>query len=335
MAITFSKNSNLNDELWKTIDTALTTVMQDTDNEKNNDDDLVKTLFREGKSKKFGEKKGGMTEFGNFQPVDEGEAGIQDEIQQGFTKLIEHTPFLKTFTVTREMKDDGMLDTAKLAAANYVRSYKRSRAQFASSCLCGEGSTFDYEGRNLDRTTGDGLALFSTAHPGKKSGVATQSNCFTNAFGTDATMLYKLRSYGRNLKNSSGNVMGYNFDTIIIPSDAWDLEELIKRIIGSERVVGSDFNDTNTQKGAWKLVVNHRWQVNSTSSRPYILSSSEAMRDLDAAVFYDRCVLDVKSEENLKTRNLDYSGYCRFSAGFYDWRAFILGGAAAGTALSY
>ena len=58
MAITFSKNSNLNDELWKTIDTALTTVMQDTDNEKNNDDDLVKTLFREGKSKKFGEKKG-------------------------------------------------------------------------------------------------------------------------------------------------------------------------------------------------------------------------------------------------------------------------------------
>ena len=40
MAITFSKNSNLNDELWKTIDTALTTVMQDTDNEKNNDDDL-------------------------------------------------------------------------------------------------------------------------------------------------------------------------------------------------------------------------------------------------------------------------------------------------------
>ena len=51
MAITFSKSSGLNDDLWKVTDTTLRMVMQDTDNEKNNDDELVKAMFNVKKSK--------------------------------------------------------------------------------------------------------------------------------------------------------------------------------------------------------------------------------------------------------------------------------------------
>ena len=135
MAITFSKSSGLNDDLWKVTDTTLRMVMQDTDNEKNNDDELVKALYNVNTSKKFGEKVGSMTEFGNFEAVTEGGNYIQDELQAGYSKLIEHTPFLKGFVCTREMRDDGQIDTMKIAAANFVRSYKRSRAQFASDAL--------------------------------------------------------------------------------------------------------------------------------------------------------------------------------------------------------
>lgn len=333
MAVIFSKHGGLNDEAWKTIDTELSMVIQDTDTEKNKDDELVKALFNVKTSKKFGEKQGSMTEFGNFEEVTEGDNGIQDDYNMGFSKLIEHHQFIKTFMCTREAKDDGNIDLMKQTAANFVRAYKRSRAQYASDALVAEGSTFVYGAKSYDKTTGDGKALFATDHPGKKTGVPVQSNVFTNAFGTDATMLYTLANIGRNFKNQSGNVMGYNFDTIIIPGNVPDLEDLIKRIIHSHQIVNSANNDINTQEGIWKLIVDHRWTA-AAGKKPYILMSSEAQRELNAGVFFDRVPLDVSNEVLNKSRNLEWSGYARWSAGFNNWAAYILGGADNGTTLS-
>ena len=333
MAVTFSKHGGLNDEAWKVIDTELSMVIQDTDTEKNKDDELVKALYNVKTSKKFGEKQGSMTEFGNFVEVSEGDNAIQDDVQMGFSKLIEHKQFLKGFTCTREAKDDGDIDMMKIAAANFVRAYKRSRADFASACLTAEGTTFTYGGKTYDKTTGDGKGLFATDHPGKKTGVGVQSNVYTNAFGNNTQMLYTLANIGRNFKNQSGNVMGYDFDTIVIPGNAPELEDLVKRIIHSSQIVGSNNNDINTQEGLWKLVVDHRWTV-STEKKPYIILSSEALKELNGGVFYDRVPLDVANEVDINSRNLVWSGYTRFSAGFYDWRYAIMGGAQAGTTLS-
>ena len=333
MAVTFSKHGGLNDEAWKVIDTELSMVIQDTDTEKNKDDELVKALFNVKKSKKFGEKQGSMTEFGNFVEVSEGDNAIADDIQMGFSKLIEHTQFIKGFTCTREAKDDGNIDMMKAAAANFVRSYKRSRAQFASDALVTEGTTFLYGGKSYDKTTGDGKGLFATDHPGKRTGVEVQSNVFTNPFGSNATMLYTLANIGRNFKNQSGNVMGYEFDTIVLPGNVPDLEDLCKRIIHSSQIVGSNNNDINTQKGNWKLVIDHRWAA-AAGTKPYIILSSEAQRELNAGVFFDRVALDVANEVDISSRNLKWSGYARWSAGFYDWRFAIMGGAQAGTTLS-
>lgn len=333
MAVMFSKHGGQNDEAWKVIDTELSMVIQDTDTEKNKDDELVKALYNVKTSKKFGEKQGSMTEFGNFEEVTEGDNGIADDYSMGFSKLIEHHQFIKTFLCTREARDDGNIDMMKQTAANFVRAYKRSRAQYASDALVAEGSTFIYGGKSYDKTTGDGKGLFATDHPGKKTGVPVQSNVFTNAFGNDVTMLYTLANIGRNFKNQSGNVMGYTFDTIVIPGNAPRLEELIKRILGSDQLVGSNYNDINTQKGIWKLVVNHRWEA-ASGTEPYIIMSSEAQRDLNAGVFFDRVALDVSNEVLNKSRNLEWSGYARWSAGFNNWAAYIMGGAQSGTTLS-
>ena len=333
MGIVFAKNSGLNDDLWKVNDQIVRAVLQDTDNEKNNDDELVTALFSVKKSDKFGEKMTGLTEMANFEIVDEGDAGVQDEIQQGFSKLIEHKQFIKTFTCTAEMNEDNDIDTMKTAASNFVRAYKRTRAQYASDALTKEGASFIFGGKTLDKTTGDGKALFAVDHLGKKAGVATQSNVFTNSLGTDTTMLNRLANIGRNFKNASGNVMGYTFDTIVIPGNAPALEDFIRKIIKSELTVGSNFNDVNTQKGLWKLVVDHRWQVEDGKA-PYILMSSEANKELNGSVFYDRIPLTMKDWVDDKTFNLNWSGRARMSAGFYDWRHVILGGADVGTTLS-
>ena len=332
MAIIFSKNSGLNDDFWKVEAQVLQSVMQDVDSEKNNYDKFVSDTFIEKTSKKYAEKTGSMTSLGNFSIVGEGESAPMDDMQEGFTKLIVHSTFMKGFSCTREMKDDGDIDIMKTAAANFVRSYKRTRAQLASDALTTEAASFTFSGKALDKTTGDGKALFATDHPGKKAGVADQSNVFTNAFGTDATILNRLANIGRNFKNQSGVVMGYTFDTIIIPSNCYKLEDLIKRIIRSDLIVGSSNNDVNTQKGLWNLIVDPMWQVES--GEPYILMSSEANKEMTGSVFYDRVPLDVKNQVDFDTRNLEWNGYGHMSAGFRDWRHVILGGASSGTTLS-
>lgn len=332
MAIIFSKNSGLNDDFWKVEAQVLQAVMNDIDNEKSKYDEFVKAVYNEKTSKKYAEKLGSVTSLGNFKIVGEGEKAPLDTIQEGFSKLIEHQTFMLSFACTREMKDDNLLDTMKLMASNFVRAYKRSRAQYASDALTTQAASFTYEGKAQDKTTGDGKSLFATDHPGKKNGVAAQSNVFTNAFGTDTKMLNRLANIGMNFKNQSGHVQGYTFDTIIIPSNVPELGDLIKRIIRSDLIVGSSNNDVNTQKGLWNLIEDPMWQV--TSGAPYILMSSEANKELMGSMFYDRVPLDVKNDVDLHTRNLEWNGYARMSAGFNDWRHLILGGASEGTTLT-
>lgn len=332
MAIKFSKNSGINDDLWRVNDQIVRAVLQDTDNEKNNDDELVNAIYNVEKSDKYAEKLSSLTEMGNFSIVDEGDAGIQDDIQQGFSKLIPHYQFIKKFTCTAEMNEDGDINSMKVAAANFVRAYKRTRAQYASDMLTTEGDKVNFGGKVLDKTTGDGKALFAIDHPFvAKAG--TQSNVFTNAFGTDSVMLNRLANIGRNFKNASGNVMGYTFDTIIIPGNAPALEDTIRKIIKSDLTVGSNYNDINTQKGLWKLIIDHRWTVGD-SEAPYILMSSEANKELQGAMFYDRVPLTMKDWVDENTFDLNWSGRARMSVGFNNWAAFLMGGAKVGTTLS-
>ena len=333
MAIIVSKSSNLNDDLWNEWSDQLVAVLQDTDTEKNNADDFVNKVFNVKKSTKFGEKTTGLTEFADFDIVAEGGSAVLDDVQEGFAKLIEHKAFMKKFVLTAEMAEDSQIDLMKAKATNFVKSYKRSRAQYASNALTAQGSTFSFGGKaDLDRTTGDGKALFATDHPFKK-GAGTQSNVFTNAFGSDTTILNRLANIGRNYKNSSGIAMGYTFDTIIIPSNVPALEDTIKKIIRTDLMVGSQLNDVNTQKGLWELVVDPFWQV-AEGKAPYILMSSDANKEMLGNLFYDRIPLTMKDKVDIDTHNYEWSGRARFSVGFSNWSHVILGGADEGTTLS-
>lgn len=333
MAVIFSKSSGAANDYWNEWADMIQMKMKDTDNEKNNDDELVNALFNVKKSKRFGEKIAGLSTFGNFEAVDEGAEAPADTLKETEPKLITHSEFKKLFEVTKTMKEDLQFDIVVTKAAAYVRAYKRSRAEFASAALTSAAKTFTYGSKTgLDSTTADGLALFDKAHTGL-TGVATQSNVFTNAFGNDDAMLNRLANIGMNFKNATGHVMGYTFDTLIVPGNAYRLITLGKKIINSDQQVGSSFNDVNVNKGIWKLVVDHHWQV-ADGTEPYIIMSSQANKDLMGSMFYDRTPLEIEQDVDVRTQNLISSGRGRFSAGFGDWRHIIMGGAAAGTELT-
>lgn len=333
MAIIFSKSSGAANDYWNESADMIQMKMKDTDNEKNKDDELVSGMFNVRKSKRFGEKIAGLSTFSNFEAVDEGAAAVADTMQETEPKLITHCEFKKEFTVTKTMKEDLQFDVMATKAAAYVRAYKRSRAAFASAALTSAAKTFTYGSKaGLDSTTGDGLALFADAHTGV-TGVATQSNVFTNAFGNDDEMLNRLANIGMNFKNATGHVMGYTFDTLIVPGNAYRLITLGRKIIISDQQVGNDHNDANINKGMWKLIVDPHWQV-SDGAEPYIIMSSQANKDLMGNMFYDRTALEIEQDVDVHTHNLISSGRCRFSAGFGDWRHILMGGAATGTTLT-
>ena len=332
MAIIISKNSALNDDFWKPTAQVVNAVLEDADSEKTEFDKIVSDVAIEKKSKKYAEKQTSMTALANYKIVGEGDVAPMDDMQEGTPKLIIHEAFMKEVSITREMVDDTETDKIKAIAKNMVHAYKRTRAQLVTDYLSAEGATFTFGGKTgLDRATGDGKALFATDHNSVKPTVAVQSNVFTNAFSQ--AILTRLASIGRNFKNESGDVTGFVFNKIVIPGNCWQLEETIKRLIGSDQVIASNNNDINTQKGKWQLVVDPLWQA-ADGTDPYILISDEANKAYNGLVLYERVGLDIKNEVDIHTRNLIYNGYSRMGIGANNWRAFILGGAQSGTTLT-
>lgn len=155
MAIVFSKNSALNDDIWKPVGQVLNAVIEDADKEQTKYDKLVADLAVEKKSKKYAEKQSGLTALGSFAVVNEGDKAPMDDIQETFPKLIVHSQFGKSVAITKQMLDDGDIDGAKTMVRNLALGYKRTRAELATNALSTEGASFNMGTKSLDKTTGD------------------------------------------------------------------------------------------------------------------------------------------------------------------------------------
>ena len=335
MAVIVRSTTNLaNDNVWNEWSDQLAGVFHDEDTNQNDDDKLLKALFNVKKSDKFAEKAGTFGTFSNFVDKTEGANAADDDFEQGYFNVLQHSSFAKTVTLSRELADDANIDMMKARARNMVKAYKRSKAQFGSDMLTGgEANTITYEGKTYSTLGGDGVSIFNVAHPYKSLTSVTESNVFTNPIATPE-ILNRYANIMRNFKDDKGHPLGLLADTIVIPGNAYKLEDLIKKIIGSDGEVGNDYNDINTQRGKWKLVVDHLWTptIADQSAAPAIIMSSEANKDLMGNTFWDRVDLDIASEVETKSRNLVYNGYARWSAGFYNWRQVIMTGSTSNTA---
>jgi hypothetical protein len=334
--------SSVGDDTWNEWSDQLDACIVEEDANKSQDDAIVSALANEKKSNRFGEK--GITIGGldNFAVKAESANAAEDSLEEGYDKIITHYSFAKSVVLSKELADDNNVDLMRVRARSLVKAYKRTRAQYITDVITKSvmtsssayNTTMTFGGQSgIDITTPDGMSLFNNAHPLHSDKTVKQSNIYTNAFGSNADILNVLANKMRNFTDENGNVLGIVADTIVIPGNVPDLEDTIKKIIGSDGEVGTNYNDINTQRGKWKLVIDHLWTV-SGAAKPYIIMSSEANKDLMGTMFYNRLGLDVKSEVKTESRNLLYNGFSRWSAGFYNWRHMIMGGAAFGTTLS-
>ena len=327
----YSAMSGKNDPMFGKFEHPIKALIENESNICEKRKTILDTLFNVEKSNRYAETIMGESDFSTFMSKQEGQGAENDNVEPTFKKTIEHIEFAKEFTITRKMADDakfGIGADMKNKPRKFVRAYYNTRVKIAAQALInGTSKTMTFNKAKVDLTCADELALFHKAHPyftDKMKG-KTQSNYFygeiTGSAGVLEEALGVLANKVRNFKDENGEVMEYVADIVVVPCNRPKLENMMKKVIGSERTVGSDYNDINAQYGNWTLVVLDGWE---TTDDRFMVMSKEANENLLGNMFYNRVPLDITSDIDKHTRNYFWNGYCRFGVGFNTWKHIAL-----------
>lgn len=326
----YSKMEGKNDAMFGKFEHPIKMLIENESNACEKAEKVLNTLFNVEKSNRYAETIIGESDFDTFQSVKEGQGAENDSVETTFKKTIEHITFMKEFTITKEMADDskiGISANIKSKPRKFVRAYYKTRSKLAAWALInGTKTSAVFNKATVDLTTADGLSLFNDAHEYANPDMeGTQSNYFYGDISSEPAKLEaalgELANKLRNFKDENGEVMEYIADIVIVPCNRPKLEAMVKKVVGSERTVGSNNNDINTQYGNWTIVVLPGWE---TTDDRLMVMSSEANENLYGNMFYNRIPLDIRSNIDDHTRNYFWNGYCRFGVGFNTWKHIAL-----------
>lgn len=298
---------------------------------------LVKNMFKMTTSEHFGEMFGGMNGFANgMQPVGEGGAYPNDEIEETYNKFLQNQTWKNRFVITQEaIEDSQVLNLEKTGASNFVEDYYLTRDKYGAQLLIGAvyGTETVFRGMKMDCTSADGVSLFSTSHPSKTGNCLAQSNKFAGAFSEE--VLGKIETKMQNFMDDNGEVLTISPNLIIIPND-YKLKKDVFAAIGSDKAPETSNNAFNYQYGRWNVLVNPYLNPilsNASNDKPFFIEDTNYNDSHYGLIFMDRIKLKVKSDVDSNNDNNTISGRSRFVCGANDWRAIAVGGVTGGTAL--
>lgn len=330
--ITFSEGSGLNDSIYGKSQAPLRMLIE-SKAESYEEKSLLEDVFMMDESKHWAEKYSTMTAMDGFDPVGENGAYPTDGMEEGFSKTLEHITWKNSFSISREIMEDGKVLDLKKKPVGFVKSYYRTReclgAALFGAAIQGR-SVATYRGRNFDVTGADGMTFFNTAHRSKVRGGA-QSNKFSDAFSADA--LAYAESAMQQFKGDNTELVNVVPNTILIPNDP-ATKKAVFAAIGADKDPDTANNGYNYQFGRWNVLIwNYLNQFIAAQTAPWILADLDYNNEYGGAVFTDRTPLDIRSTIDEGTDANVWRGYARFTAGFNDWRAFAVGGVTGGTQL--
>ena len=332
MNIIFSESSGLNDSIYGKCQAPIRMFLEKRGEEFERSS-VLKNLFLMGKSGNYADMMTTMTAMSGFEPVGENGAYPLDGMQEGYQKLLKYQTWKDSFSVSKEMMEDGKLMDMRKQPAAFMTSYNRTRELFGAAlygaAMNGAGSV-TFKGVKFDLTGADGSNLFAKEHTPKVSG-EKQCNCFKDAFSVDA--LGKLETAMHLFRGDNDEILDVAPDTILIPEIA-TLKKDVFAAIGADKDPVSANNAFNYQYGRWNVIV---WpylnQFVTKGTSPWVLLDSKYNETYGGAVWNDRVQLEVRSTIDENTDANVWRGRSRFNAAFNDWRFAAIGGVATGNAL--
>lgn len=240
----------------------------------------------------------GISGFGTVPEKPEGEDITFDDPIQGYDVRYTHTTYGLGFRVTREMWEDDLYGKMNKMPSSLGTSMRISMEQ--------DGALVFDRGFDNTYTGGDGLELFSTAHP--LTGGGTEQNELTTAADLSETSLEQALIDIAATTDDRGLLLNLRpMKLIVSPSDQFNAARILMSTLQS----GSQNNDINAVKGVVDMMVNH--YVADTDAW-FVLCEGHQLN------WFFRRRPDFGQHNDFTTEDALFKATARWSRGWSDWR---------------
>lgn len=270
-------------------------------------------LFDVVDSDKRYEERVQMTGFGLAPRKDEGESIQYDSAQEGFTSRITNVPYALGFKITREaVRDNQYIQMGERYSRWLATAMKQTKENVCANVY---NRAF-----NASYTGGDGKELIATDHPSLSG---SQSNELDPAADLSEASLEDLTIQIMEATDDRGLRIQLRPTKLITPVE---LYYEAGRILRSELQSGSANNDINALRAMGvipEVVTNHYL----TDADAFFIRTD--MPEGEGMIFQNRDPLEFEQDNDFDTKNLCYSAYERFAAGWASFRG-VFGSEGAG-----
>ena len=230
---------------------------------------------------------------------DEGDAISYDAAQESFTARYNHETIAMGFAITEEAMEDNLYDSL---SARYTKALARAMAHTKQVKAVVPLNDTAYQ-------SGDGVVLFSTAHPLVSGG--TNSNTQATAADLNETSLEAAVIQIGKWTDERGLLIAAQPQKLIIPPD---LQFVAARVMQSELRPGTADNDINAVRSMGVVpggtVVNH--YLTDTDAWFLLTDIPNGLKH------FNRVALETSMDGDFDTGNVRYKARERYSFGVSD-----------------
>ena len=247
-----------------------------------------------------------FTGFGGAPVKNEGAAVVYDDASESYTARYTAETVALAFAVTEEAMEDNLYDTfAKLRAKGLARSMANTKQQKAA----------DLYNNGFSTNQGDGVPMFSAAHP--VTGTGTVTNITTAAAIAEGTIEAAIIQIQKTT-DDRGILVGAAAESLNIPTDLLFTADQLLNTPGAT-AGGFALNDINAIRHLGVIpdgfYVNRRFtDVNAWFIKTNVPNGTK---------MFNRTPLQTKMEPDFDTGNLRFKARERYSFGVSDWRGWF------------
>ena len=267
-------------------------------------DEEHKPLYEIENSDRAFEEEVLFTGFGGAPVKGEGAAVVYDDASESYTARYTAETVALAFAVTEEAMEDNLYDTfAKLRAKGLARSMANTKQQKAA----------DLYNNGFATNQGDGVPMFSAAHP--VTGTGTITNITTAAAIAEATLEAAIIQIQKTT-DDRGILVGAAAESLHIPTDLLFTADVLLNTPG---ITASPNNDINAVRHLGVIpdgfYVNRRFtDVNAWFIKTNVPNGTK---------MFNRTPLQTKMEPDFDSGNLRFKARERYSFGVSDWRGWF------------
>jgi hypothetical protein len=261
-----------------------------------------KEIYETEKSERSFEEETKLSGF-NAAPVkNEGSAIQYDNAQEAFTARYTHETIALGFSITEEAVEDNLYDSL---SARYTKALARAMAytkQVKAASVLNNGFSSSYLG-------GDGVALFSTAHPLVSGG--TNSNRPSTNADLNETSLENAVIQIAAWTDERGLLIAAKPRKLVIPPN---LMFVATRLLETNLRVGTTDNDINALKNNGSIPEGYTVNHFLTDTNAWFLTTDVP----NGLKHFERTALSNSMDGDFDTGNVRYKSRERYSFGWSD-----------------